>query len=289
MNLFGADVTALDTETFLDAARRLFPILALGWLALVVRWQRAGVLLLGVLAANGYVWLETNSPLQRLYAFGYSSDRMNNVALCQVVAAGHSPLHTPQVGQLHFEPFWAVLTALLSGWDTERLLRIYPFLSLAMACEFALSLFFALRPLPPAGSGDTAAHEGAWSAWARALIALFATLLSSARALAAAPVDSGILSTLATPAGQAVTHRLPAGREMIAGRPDPSRGGRRPATADDTRANLAPLPRDPVQGATTRSRSTRTPCSGGWPARFQVGARSSTRSGRPGSGRARTV
>ena len=65
-------------------------------------------------------------------ALGPSSDRVNNVALCQVVAAGHSPLHTPQVGQMHFEPFWAVVSAAVSGFDPGRLLRVYPFFALAM-------------------------------------------------------------------------------------------------------------------------------------------------------------
>jgi hypothetical protein len=178
VNLFGVDVTSLDVERFLAAARHLFPLLALAWLALVVRLRRPGVLLAGVVLANAYVWLETNWPLQRMYALGPSSDRVNNVALCQVVAAGHSPLHTPQVGQMHFEPFWAVVTAVLSAWNPERLLRIYPFLPLVMAAGFALSLYFALRSLPPGGgAGD--AEAPAWSGWERALIALSATLLLS--------------------------------------------------------------------------------------------------------------
>ena len=177
MNLFGVDVRALDVDAFLAAARHLFPLLALAWLVLVVRRRRPGVLLLGVLLANAYAWLETNWPLQRMYALGPSSDRVNNVALCQVVAAGHSPLHTPQVGQLHFEPFWAVVTAVVSGWSPERLLAIYPFFALATVCGFAASLFFALRPLTAAA--DASSEEGAWSGWERALIALFATLLSS--------------------------------------------------------------------------------------------------------------
>jgi hypothetical protein len=177
VNLFGADVRALDVDAFLAAARHLFPLLALAWLVLVVRRRQPGVLLLGVLLANAYAWLETNWPLQRMYALGPSSDRVNNVALCQVVAAGHSPLHTPQVGQLHFEPFWAVVTAVVSGWNPQRLLAIYPFFALATVCGFAASLFFALRPLTAAA--DASSEEGAWSGWERALIALFATLLSS--------------------------------------------------------------------------------------------------------------
>src|ERR1700704_2475322 len=150
------------------------------------RRRRPALLLTGVMLANAYVWVETNWPLQRLYALGPSSDRVNNLALCQVVAAGHSPLHTPQVGQMHFEPFWAVVTAVVSGWNPERLLAIYPFFALVTACGFALSLFFALRPLtvdrsaaPAPPTAGAPPDEPAWSGWERALIALFATLLSS--------------------------------------------------------------------------------------------------------------
>src|SRR5258706_13023661 len=146
VTLFGVDVGLLDVDAFLSAARHLYPVLALAWLVLVLRLRRPGLLLVGVLLANAYVWLETNWPLQRLYALGPSSDRVNNLALCQVVAAGHSPLHTPQVGQMHFEPFWAVVTAIVSGWSPSRLLAIYPFFPVVTACGFALSLFFALRP-----------------------------------------------------------------------------------------------------------------------------------------------
>lgn len=182
MNLFGADVRGLDAGAFLAAARHLYPLLALAGLALVLRLRRPIALLAGVVLANAYVWLETNWPLQRLYALGPSSDRVNNIALCQVVAAGHSPLHTPQIRQMHFEPFWAVVTAVLSGWSPERLLRIYPFLPLLMACGFALSLFFATKPLalPDRSDASDASPDGAWSGWERALMALFATLLSSA-------------------------------------------------------------------------------------------------------------
>ena len=182
MNLFGADVRALDVEAFLAAAHHLFPLLAVAWLVLVVRRRRPSVLLAGVLLANAYAWLETNWPLQRLYALGPSSDRVNNLALCQVVAAGHSPLHTPQVGQMHFEPFWAMVTAIVSGWSPSRLLALYPFFPVLTAGGFALSLYFALRPLASSPAGTAArdgGNDGEWSGWERALVALFATLLSS--------------------------------------------------------------------------------------------------------------
>ena len=176
MNLFGADVRALDVEAFLSGARALFPVLAVAWLLVMLRvgsLRRPEWLLAGVLMANAWAWGETNWPLQRLYALGPSSDRINNIAMCQGVAAGHSPLQTPQVGHVHFEPFWGMLTAILSGFSPPRLLRLYAFLPLLTMWAFALSVFYALRP--PPGS-----PEGAWSGWERALVAGAATLLSSA-------------------------------------------------------------------------------------------------------------
>jgi hypothetical protein len=176
VNLFGADVRALDVGAFLAAARGLFPWLALAWLLAMLplpRLRRPEWLLAGVLLANTWAWAETNWPLQRLYALGPSSDRVNNIAMCQGVAAGHSPLQTPQVGHVHFEPFWGVLTAALSGFDPERLLRIYAFLPLLTVWAFAISLYYGLRP--PRGSPDEP-----WSGWERALVAGAATLLSSA-------------------------------------------------------------------------------------------------------------
>jgi hypothetical protein len=176
VNLFGADVRALDVGAFLAAARALFPLFALGWLAAMLwvpRLRRPEWLLAGVLLANAWAWTETNWPLQRLYALGPSSDRVNNIAMCQGVAAGHSPFLSPQVGLLHFEPFWGAFTAVLSGFSPERLLKLYPFLSLLTVCAFALSLHCALRP-PRGAPGEP------WSGWERALVAAAATLLASA-------------------------------------------------------------------------------------------------------------
>ena len=146
-------------------------MLALAWLAALLIWRRPEWLLAGVLAAQAYAWAVTNYPLQRLYGLGSSHDRIANVGLVQVVAAGNSPLRTTQVGQLHFEPFWGMLVAVLSGWDPERVLRLYPFLPLLMAVGFPLALYYGLRPLDQGGE--------AWSAWERVLVAGFAALLSS--------------------------------------------------------------------------------------------------------------
>jgi hypothetical protein len=178
-NLMGVDVAGLDVPAFLSAARAVFPFLGLAWLAALLKVKRAWWLLLGALLANGYAWAVTNVPLQRLYALGPSRDRVSNVALCQVVAVGNSPLRTWQVGQLHFEPFWGLLVAAVSGGNPDRVLALYPFFPLVMALGFALSLYLCLRPAPGAVRAPPAA-DAAWSAWERALVAGFATLLSSA-------------------------------------------------------------------------------------------------------------
>jgi len=162
---------AMSVDTGLLAARYAFVGLALVWLWLATRVRRPSWLIAGVIAANAWVWAETNLPLQQIYGVSRSRDRVGNLALCQVVAAGNSPIRTAQLGQLHFEPFWSAFTAVASGFDPERLLHLYPFFSLLGAAGFALSLYLALRP--PEAAGD------AWSGWERALVAGFATLLSS--------------------------------------------------------------------------------------------------------------
>jgi hypothetical protein len=175
-NMIGVDVARLDVAGFLAAARFLYPVLGVAWLALLLKIRRAWWLLLGALLANAWAWGVTNYPLLRLYALGPSRDRVSNLALCQVVAAGNSPLQTWQVGQLHFEPFWGLLVAAVSGWSPDRVLALYPFFPLAMAVGFALSLYYGLRPRPGVAS---AAHDEPWSPWERALVAGFATLLCS--------------------------------------------------------------------------------------------------------------
>jgi hypothetical protein len=178
-NLFGIDVAGMDVPAFLAATRNAYPFVVLLFLAFLWRRRRAAWwLLLGVLAANLFVWAVTNYPLQRLYALGVGQDRVNNVAFCQVVAAGNSPLETWQVGQSHLERngrphhvLWGLLVAALSGWRPERVLTIYAFLPLVMAWAVALAFYFCL-------GGDDG--EGAWSGWERAFVAGSATLLSSA-------------------------------------------------------------------------------------------------------------
>jgi hypothetical protein len=146
-------------------ARAAFVLAALGCLALAVRRERAWPLVALALAGAGLAWWITNAPLQRLYALGPSADRVGNLALVQVVAAGNSPIRTSQVGQLHFEPFWGLLVAALSGWNPDRVLTLYPWLPLLITCGIALAVYAGLAGFSP---------------WERTLAALFGVLLWSA-------------------------------------------------------------------------------------------------------------
>lgn len=162
-------IFCMEPQLLLSSTRQLYPLLALAWLLLVWKRRSPLLLLLGVLAANAWVWAVTNLPLQRLYALGPSRDRVNNVGMVQVVAAGNSALETVHEGQMHFEPFWGALVAALSGWDPERVLNLYPYFSLAVVLAFALSLYRGLACM----------RGGLGTPWARALVAGFATLLCS--------------------------------------------------------------------------------------------------------------
>src|SRR5688500_18627628 len=124
---------ALDVQTFLQEARIAYVIAALLWLLSLLWIRRPLWLLTGALGANAFLWFETMLPLRRLYALGPSLDRISNLGLCQVVAAAGRPLETSQLGQLHFEPLWGAFVAALSLGDPDRLLVIYPWLSLLTA------------------------------------------------------------------------------------------------------------------------------------------------------------
>jgi hypothetical protein len=178
VNLVGIDVAGLDVPAFIGWSRLAFVALAVAFLALA-RTRGPSFLLLGMVAANAFVWAITNYPLQRIYALGPSRDRIGNLALVQVVASGNSPLHTQQVGQLHFEPFWGLLVAAASGWSPDRVLALYPFLPLLMAAGFVLTLYWGLGARG-AEEESHASADAAWSPWERILAAGFATLLASA-------------------------------------------------------------------------------------------------------------
>jgi len=167
-----ADAGRAEVAALLQAARHAFVLASLAWILLGLKVRRPWWLVAGVVAANAWVWAETTLPLQQIYGLPASRDRVGNLALCQVVAAGNSPIRTAQLGQLHFEPFWSLFTAVVSGFDPERLLRLYPGFALLAAVGFVSSLYGGLRPPRDAG-------PEAWSGWERALVAGFATLLAS--------------------------------------------------------------------------------------------------------------
>jgi hypothetical protein len=159
----------IGAEALEGLARVAFVMAAAGCLLLAVRRRRAWPLLALALFGAAVAWWVTNAPLQRMYALGPSADRVGNLALVQVVAAGNSPLRTSQVGQLHFEPFWGALVAALSGWSPDRVLVLYPWLSLLVTWGIALAVYAGLAGLSPG-----------FSQWERALAALFGVLLWSA-------------------------------------------------------------------------------------------------------------
>ena len=176
--MLGIDVSGLDVDAFLGGMRAVYPLAVVLMVALCRRSRRPAWLLFGVLAANLFVWGITNYPLQRLYALGVGSDRMNNLAYAQIVAAGNSPIETWQVGQTHLQRsgrphhvLWGLVVSALSGWQPDRVFTVYAFLPLLMAWAVVLAFYFCLR------SGE---DPGAWSGWERALVAGGATLLSSA-------------------------------------------------------------------------------------------------------------
>jgi hypothetical protein len=84
------------------------------------------------------------------------------------VAAGSPFWQTTQIGQLHFEPFWGLLVASLSGFEPERVLTMYPFLALLTVTGYAIAVYVGLA---------TPDLRTAWSPWERATAAGFATQL----------------------------------------------------------------------------------------------------------------
>lgn len=153
---------AADALAAVAAARAVFPLLALAGLWLLARRGRPGHVLAGVVAAGVFGWAISTLPLARPYAAGPSHDRLGNLAMAQVVAAGNPAWQTPQPGQLAFEPFWGLFAAAASGFDPDRLLAIYDRLPLIALIGFPLALWRLLAPL---------------AAWERAVAVAFTALL----------------------------------------------------------------------------------------------------------------
>lgn len=144
MNAFGVDVSRSDAAT---ATAFLHGLFWLGLALIVLQLWRGRLTPRGLAVAVGAAAIGTFAatiwPLQRIYGLGVGWDRLNQVGLVSVVAAGHSPLQTAQVGHLHFEPFWGFFVAVLSGFDVDRVLALYPFLPLIPLAGFSAALWWA--------------------------------------------------------------------------------------------------------------------------------------------------
>ncbi len=154
----------------LALARVIAALAFILWIIAIVRIRRHSWLFGGVILWACYLWGINNLPLNRIYALDVGNDRLNNLAMSIPVAAGTPFYETHQVGQLNFEPFWSLFVALASGWNPDRALSLYPYLSLFILVGFLVSLYMSLLP----------AKEGAsWSGWERALVTYFALMMST--------------------------------------------------------------------------------------------------------------
>jgi len=171
-------VTEASLSSVLSTTRLIATLLFAVWALSTLKIRRPVWIVAGTLVWCVYLWAVTTLPLGRVYGLGTSGDRLNNMAICTPVAAGSPFYETHQVGQLNWEPFWSAFTAALSGWNPDRLVRIYPYLPLLVVCAFGVSLYLGLRP-----PGD--APAGTWSGWERAFATFFALMLSTS------PLDEG--------------------------------------------------------------------------------------------------
>jgi hypothetical protein len=133
----------------IEAANALTRIVSLlvgvAWVYTLYRWRGRWTGIWGVLVLVFVAWVGATHPLERLYGMQMPGDRIRNLAWCMTVAAGNSPLATGVVGGISLDPFWASLVAALSFWSPERVLRIYPFLSLVCMMGLAFSLYRHFR------------------------------------------------------------------------------------------------------------------------------------------------
>jgi hypothetical protein len=176
VNAFGVEVAELNVPRFVEACHVAYVLGALVSLWFVFRSRRPTVIVGVVALANAAAWFITTWPLQRLYALGVGRDRLLNLAMSQVVATGHSPLETWQVGQSHLAASgrphnvpWVALTALASGFDPDRMLALYVWLPLVAVLLCVAGVYWGLGVRGPTS----------WSPWERALASGFATLLLS--------------------------------------------------------------------------------------------------------------
>ena len=152
-NLFGFDIDGLEVASFLGSLRLLFSALALVTALLVARTRDAArigrAILWLALAGHATSWFATTYPLPNLYAANGSMDRENHLGWANVVALGFSPLYTFQVNHIHFEPVWPLITAVLAGYDVDRVALVLHWASLFAGLGLIVSVRFVWARLAP--------------------------------------------------------------------------------------------------------------------------------------------
>lgn len=157
-NLFGFDIDGLEVAPFLGSLRLLFGTAALVIVLAIVRMREATRISRAVLwlalAGHAIAWFATTYPLPNLYAANGSMDRENHLGWANVVALGFSPLYTFQVNHIHFEPVWPLITAVLAGFEVDRVALVMHWASLFAGLGLILSVRFAWARLAPGEEGQ---------------------------------------------------------------------------------------------------------------------------------------
>lgn len=169
LNLFGFNIDGIDVDGFLAMSRLLFTASVLLGALLSVHApddRRAGRIVLSIGAAGHLLaWLATMFLLPNVYGANGSMDRENHLGWANVVALGFSPLYTSQVNHLHFEPLWPLLTALVSGFNPDRVGLVFQCAPLIMGLALLLAVRFAwIRGLRDSGDAATEAAFAALGA-----------------------------------------------------------------------------------------------------------------------------
>jgi len=177
MNLFGFDVQTLDVTAliasvqvlwWLSCAAAVFVLARKGAEAVARPWR---ILIALAVLGHFFAWFVTMFPLPNTYGVNGSLDRENHLGWIEVIVAGNSPLRSFQVDQIHFEPLWPNLIALLSLKNPENIGVVLQTAPLAIGILFILSVFVCVAK----GLSDEpeSRMEGAFAAF-------FALLMASA-------------------------------------------------------------------------------------------------------------
>jgi hypothetical protein len=156
LNPLGFNLDPTDASRLMAGARLGFVALTLlGVLFLLrgrVRDRGAGLVIIGIGAAGHLLaWLATMLPLLGVYGMNGSMDRENHLGWANVVALGFSPFRTFQVGHIHFEPVWPLLTAIASGFDVEDVGLVFQLAPLVVG----LALLVSVRSVWARGAGGS--------------------------------------------------------------------------------------------------------------------------------------